>query len=289
MTQAVSTIFHDLTWQSIDISSLSILLLKEALPSIPIILNLSLCIGWGLWKNELYRKKEVFSLWLSGWGNNHSFRFLKNSIGLTIVINTLILMVIMPMSYQNGPAKDQSWLEYLSHNSYLGRVSIPLTQQDMLLADGVVNGVLTRSQLVQFHNDKWSVIDSHSTRFQDGMLFFKDSRIKYPIDHDGNFVDAYLKKSQLTIPSEGTAHKKILKERLSFKDLYYSKEPRLQAELVWRLGLIFQSAIVLIPFRRVTPSADRTIYNTREIYKILSWFSAILMGLFFVTKQMNCG
>ncbi len=278
LTQGIVSLLHEIEWDYIRVSELLILTFKESLPSIPIVLNLSLVIAWISLKKELYQKKEVHALWLSGWSPSATMHLILSSLLKISICNIFILYILAPSIRDLGPKKNTGWIQALSNQFIPHSFAISTTQNTILIGEGLADHKISRPLFVEFR-DQWSVLRGDHAQVNSRTIDFVGLQsILAPAD-----ISHFTIKT-MSIP---ILEKPLIvsKEFHSLSELLHIGTPKMIGEAIWRFCLIILPWCVLLPFRSLAPNLQYRKEGTGELSRCLFWFSTLLV-LFFLGSKL---
>jgi len=276
-TQSLVTLLHEINWDYLRVSELFILTMKEGLPSIPIILNLSLVIAWITVKKELYQKKEVNALWLNGWTTDSTRNLILRSLLLVSISNIFILCILAPSVRHIGPSKNTDWIQALSHQNINHLFHVSAAKNKIVIGQGLSEHKIIEPVFIEF-DESWHVFRSAYAKIDTDRMNLVDLHsILVPKDLESFTINT------VSIPIvESPAS--IAKEFYSLPELYQQHTPKMMGEMIWRLGLILLPWCVLYPFRSLAPNLWYRKEGSGELLTCLSWLSAFLILTFLGSK-----
>ena len=276
-TQGIVTLLHEIEWDYLRVSELFILTIKEGLPSIPIILNLSLVIAWVTIKKELYQKKEVHALWLSGWTTRSTLKLVVSSLFSISALNTFILCVLAPSIRDLGPTKNTDWIHALSNQDIKHTFSVSAAMNKVLVGKGISEHRVMNPIFIEF-DERWNVFHSAYATVNAGTIDLVDL---HSVLAPKELSSLSISKMSIPILESPVV---IAKEFHSLQELIEKRTPKMIGEVIWRIGLIILPWFVLLPFMSLAPNLQYRRESSGELAPCLAWFSFILILLFIGSK-----
>ena len=276
-TQGIVTLLHEIEWDYLRVSELLILTIKEGLPSIPIILNLSLVIAWITVKKELYQKKEVHALWLSGWTTRSTIKLVVSNLLAISILNIFILCVLAPSIRDLGHSKNTDWIHALSNQDIRHPFSVSATLNKVLIGQGISDHKILSPIFLEF-DERWNIFHSAYAMVNSDTIELVDLHsVLAP-----NKLSS-LSINQMSIPILESPVV-IAKEFHSLQELVEKGTPKMFGEIIWRVGLIILPWFVLLPFMSLAPNLQYRKEASGELSPCLAWFSSVLILIFIGSK-----
>lgn len=281
-THFVFEIFHELTFYEVSAADIGFFYMRELLIAAPIMINISFILSWVLLQNQTAIQQQQHASLMSGWDSRQDAAFAVENLCNLSLINFIILFYLNPLMNIPMIQTNSSEIEWLSQKNIHKNISVKLSDNQILMLDGIDSGTVQKPVLVAASDKGWTHLSAENADLKKNALTLNQGLFNF---YQKDEVPLTMHFDKMVIPLEVTGSKPNWRG-IDGSTLYETTHPAGKSELFWRCFLIMQPWLCTLPFYSQKVALRRKVVMSNTLLEAAVIFALSTTLAFNVCKLL---